>query len=173
VDYLVNRARTFVFSTAPVPAAAAAASEGLRFVRSRQGAERCQRLWERVRQVSGQGSEWRQPRTVPEAEGSPGGGSAKQTAQNQAAGASAILPIMVGDEGAAVGAAAALRDRSIFIPAIRYPTVARGTARLRLTVTATHRPEDVRELLAALAEQGLSVTVSSRPAQKHATTGQA
>ena len=46
--------------------------------------------------------------------------------------------------------AAALREQGIFVPAIRYPTVARGQARLRLTVTAIHTAEDISLLVAAL-----------------------
>ena len=48
VDYLINRARTFIFSTAPVPAAAAAATAGVRFVQSSAGEERRSMLWQRV-----------------------------------------------------------------------------------------------------------------------------
>ena len=61
-----------------------------------------------------------------------------------------ILPLLVGDEARAVGWSAALRERGIYIPAIRYPTVARGAARLRLTLTAAHTAEDITQLLAAL-----------------------
>jgi 7-keto-8-aminopelargonate synthetase-like enzyme len=43
-----------------------------------------------------------------------------------------------------------LREQGIFVPAIRYPTVARGQARLRVTVTATHTAEDISLLVAAL-----------------------
>jgi 7-keto-8-aminopelargonate synthetase-like enzyme len=43
-----------------------------------------------------------------------------------------------------------LRERGIFVPAIRYPTVARGKARLRVTVTAAHTADDVQELAARL-----------------------
>ena len=63
---------------------------------------------------------------------------------------SAILPLLVGAEVRAVELATALREQGIFIPAIRYPTVARGAARLRVTLTAAHTAEDVRELAAAL-----------------------
>jgi len=51
IDYLVNRSRSFIFSTAPVPAAAAAASAGIRFVQSDKGRDRCAALWERVSEV--------------------------------------------------------------------------------------------------------------------------
>jgi 7-keto-8-aminopelargonate synthetase-like enzyme len=63
---------------------------------------------------------------------------------------SAIIPIILGDETRAVELAAKLRSNNIFIPAIRYPTVARGQARLRVTLTAAHTAEDVAELLATL-----------------------
>ncbi len=51
VDFLVNRARSFIFSTAPVPAASAAARAGVRFVQSAQGEARRQLLWQRVSEV--------------------------------------------------------------------------------------------------------------------------
>jgi 7-keto-8-aminopelargonate synthetase-like enzyme len=126
VDFLVNRARTFIFSTAPVPAAAAAATAGIRFVQSPAGEERRRRLWQRVSELP--------PRFAPRPSHLP----------------SAIIPILIGGETAAVEAAAALRSQGIFIPAVRYPTVARGQARLRLTLTAAHTSEDVAQLTAAL-----------------------
>jgi 7-keto-8-aminopelargonate synthetase-like enzyme len=46
--------------------------------------------------------------------------------------------------------AAHLREQGVYIPAIRYPTVARGQARLRLTLSAAHTPADVAQMLAAL-----------------------
>jgi 7-keto-8-aminopelargonate synthetase-like enzyme len=63
---------------------------------------------------------------------------------------SAIIPLMVGDESKAVELAAALREQGLLVPAIRYPTVARGAARLRLTVTAAHTVEDIAALGQAL-----------------------
>ena len=50
----------------------------------------------------------------------------------------------------AVTAAATLRRNNIFIPAIRYPTVARGAARLRITLTAAHSTADISTLIQAL-----------------------
>ncbi len=124
VDYLVNRARSFVFSTAPVPAAAAAATAGIRFVQSAAGRERRDLLWQRLAEL----------RPNPK---------------------SAIVPIIIGDEAKAVEAAGALRERGIFIPAIRYPTVARGEARLRVTVTAAHTSADLEKLRAKLKTLGI------------------
>lgn len=127
VDFLVNRARSFIFSTAPVPAAAAAAQAGIQLAQSGEGADRIAQLWKRV-------AEFRsaidlQPATIP----------------------SAIVPLIIGDETAAVAAATQLRTQGIFVPAIRYPTVARGAARLRITFTAAHIAADVQQLLSALA----------------------
>ncbi len=126
VDYLVNRARTFIFSTAPVPAAAAAAAAGARVVQSNAGEERRNKLWQNVARLQS--------------------ASDCQAPTHR----SAIIPIQVGDEAKAVAAAAALREQGIYIPAIRYPTVARGAARLRLTVTAAHTQADFDQLRAAL-----------------------
>jgi 8-amino-7-oxononanoate synthase len=122
VDYLVNRARTFIFSTATGPAAAAAATAGIRFVESNAGEERLRQLWQRVSELASILDH--QPSTSQ----------------------SAIMPIMIGDETKAMAASSALRARGIFLPAIRYPSVARGQARLRLTVTAAHTSRDLLAL---------------------------
>jgi 8-amino-7-oxononanoate synthase len=130
-DYLVNRARSFIFSTAPVPAAAAAARAGVELAQSPEGKARAENLWALVRELksglAGRGWEF------------PGDGSA-------------IVPLIIGEEGAAMAAAAALREAGVFVPAVRYPTVARGTARLRVTMTAGHAAADVAELIAGLAK---------------------
>ncbi len=129
VDVLVNRARSFIFSTAPVPAAAAAARAGIELVQTTEGEVRRVRLWSLIDQLKNAlvGERW-QPPVVQ----------------------SAIIPLLVGAETEAVRLAASLREKGFFIPAIRYPTVARGAARLRVTLTATHTAEDVRELAGAL-----------------------
>ena len=127
IDLLINRARSFVFSTAPVPAAAAAATAGIREVMSERGAERCARLWERVQTFHEARQEGRAP-------------------------VSAILPVLVGSEAAAMALSARLRALGFFVPAVRFPTVARGAARLRVTLTAAHTLPNVRALVSALAD---------------------
>ena len=129
IDLLVNRARSFIFSTAPVPAAAAAATAAIRLVQSAEGEARRAQLWQRVDQTKNMliNAGWPLPPVQ-----------------------SAIIPLMVGDESRAVELATALREQSLCIPAIRYPTVARGEARLRLTVTAAHSAEDIATLGNAL-----------------------
>ena len=129
IDVLINRARSFIFSTAPVPAAAAAATAAIRFVQSGEGEVRRALLWQQVDAVKN--VVINSGRTLPPVQ-------------------SPILPLLIGDETAAVNAAAALREQGVFIPAIRYPTVAKGEARLRLTVTAAHNGADIAELQRAL-----------------------
>ena len=137
IDLLVNRARSFIFSTAPVPAAAAAAAAAIRIVQSAEGEVRRARLWQRVDQTKNAviNAGWALPPVK-----------------------SPIIPLMVGDETKAVELATSLRDQDLFIPAIRYPTVARGEARLRLTVTAAHSDEDIATLGSALAAHRASRT---------------
>ena len=135
IDLLINRARSFIFSTAPTPAVAAAATAAAQWVASQEGETRRSRLWANVDQIKNGLIAARLPLPLVR---------------------SAILPLAVGDERQAVEQAAALRARGVFIPAIRYPTVARGEARLRLTATATHTPEDIRSLLLALASAALA-----------------
>lgn len=129
IDYLINRARSFIFSTAPLPAASAAALAAVRFIQSPEGEQRQKRLWSLVDHVKSALIEegWRLPPVQ-----------------------SPILPLVVGMEYQAVDLADQLKSRGVMIPAIRYPTVARGSARLRLTVTAGHSLEDIGSLQAAM-----------------------
>jgi 8-amino-7-oxononanoate synthase len=61
-----------------------------------------------------------------------------------------IVPLVLGDEDVAMAASAALRERGLLVPAIRPPTVARGTSRLRISLSATHTEAQVRALLEGL-----------------------
>lgn len=129
IDYLVNRARSVIFSTAPVPAAVAAATAAVQLIQSDEGELRRNQLWARVDQVKN---------------GLIAAGFVLPPVR------SAIIPLVVGDEAKAVEAAAALREQGVLIPAIRYPTVAHGQARLRLTVSAAHAAADASQLVAVL-----------------------
>lgn len=126
IDFLINRARSFIFSTAPVPAAAAAATAGIQLIQSDSGKSLNNMLWAHV------------------------AGFQSAIGNRQSRVPSAIVPIILGEETKAVTAAAMLRDKGLFVPAIRYPTVARGAARLRVTLTAAHTTDDVNELTRAL-----------------------
>ena len=59
---------------------------------------------------------------------------------------SAIFPLIVGNEQAALDLATALKSEGFLVPAIRYPTVARGSARLHITITASHEENQIRSL---------------------------
>ena len=130
VDWLVNRARSFIFSTAPSPSVAAAAQAAIALLRDEEGEVRRQRVWSRVNRLKETvvGAGWVLPPVQ-----------------------STILPLIVGAETEAVRWGDGLRDAGFWIPAIRYPTVARGKARLRCTVTADHTPEQIEALGQALA----------------------
>ena len=67
---------------------------------------------------------------------------------------SPILPVVVGDEMTAVAASAALRERGLLVPAIRPPTVAPGTSRLRISLSAKHTPGQIARLLEGLRAVG-------------------
>ena len=129
IDLLVNRARSFIFSTAPVPAQLAAAKRGVELVQSDEGEALRTRLWANVDALKDglikQG--WKLPEVR-----------------------SAILPLMIGDEREALALAERLRKAGIWVPAVRYPTVAQGAARLRITVSAAHQTEHLDALLEAL-----------------------
>ncbi|MCS7338424.1 MAG: aminotransferase class I/II-fold pyridoxal phosphate-dependent enzyme, partial [Verrucomicrobiae bacterium] len=126
IELLINRARSFIYSTAPVPAAAAAATAAIKLVQSETGAQLRQALWQRVAELNA------------------------AISNPQSAKSSAIVPIVIGDEARAVQLSAELLERGFFIPAVRYPTVPRGKARLRITLTAVHSPDDVMALAHAL-----------------------
>ncbi|MDG1833441.1 MAG: 8-amino-7-oxononanoate synthase [Verrucomicrobiota bacterium] len=132
VDLLRHRARSFVFSTAPMPAQAAAARAGIKVLESAEGEERRTRLWSLVDELKNGLIElgWQLPVVQ-----------------------SAILPLMVGAEAEAIALSEQLLEAGVFVPPIRYPTVARGHARLRITVSAAHSSDDIKKLLEVLGER--------------------
>ena len=127
IDYLINRARSFVYSTAPPPAVAAAALAALDLIASAEGAALRERLWANAARLCTALPGWAPPEPL-----------------------SAIVPLTLGHETRALEAAAALRHAGIWVPAIRYPSVARGAARLRVTVSAAHTPAMIENLVDAL-----------------------
>lgn len=128
IDWLINRARSFVYSTAVPPAVAAAALASIEFLSSPEGEARRRQLWENLKVL---------------AAGLPPGLTPEKLR-------SAIVPVMLGEEERALAASKMFFDRGFFVPAIRYPTVARGTARLRLTISAAHQPEEIQAVTEAL-----------------------
>ena len=137
IDWLINRARSFIYSTAPPPAIAAAALAAVDFLASAEGEERRLLLWERIRLMQ---------QLLPRAE---------LKGEDVAAG-SAIFPLLVGDEKAAIDLANGLQSAGFLVPAIRYPTVAKGAARLRITVTAAHKAAQIEALCEMIKRRGSS-----------------
>ena len=134
VDHLVNRARSFIFTTGLPPASAAAAEAALDVIarepeRAAGLLARAKALGETLRAAG---------LDVPNIE-------------------SQILPVMVGDARRAVAAAESLIERGYYVAAIRPPTVPAGTSRLRLSLMATHREQHIagvaKELVAILTAQ--------------------
>jgi len=147
IDWLINRARSFIYSTAPPPAIAAAALAAVDFLASPEGEERQLVLQERIKlmrdlllslDVGRLGATNRRPTL-----------NAQRSTSNENSG-SAIFPWIVGDEQAALDLALALQTEGFLVPAIRYPTVAKGAARLRITVTAAHEEDQIRALCEAI-----------------------
>jgi 8-amino-7-oxononanoate synthase len=136
VDLLVNRARSYIFSTALSPADAAAALAALRILRSDEGAALTGRLAAQIDRMAEAG-------IVPPGHPSP------------------IVPVILGSEQAALDASAALLETGLWVPAIRPPTVPIGTSRLRVTLSAAHSDTDVERLLEALSALPLTLASNS------------
>jgi 8-amino-7-oxononanoate synthase len=127
VDWLVNRARSFIYSTALPPGVIAASRAAVALSSSPEGAVLRARLRANIALFRDDlPAPWR----------------------SEVSGA--IQPLICGESSAALRLAAALRERGFHIPAIRYPTVARHAARLRVTLSAAHEPEQIEALCQAL-----------------------
>lgn len=136
IDYLIQRARTYIYTTALPPAVAEAARASLRIVHEEpERREVLQRKIQRFRI------------------------GALQLGLPLADSITPIQPIWIGDNGLALTVSQALAERGFWVSAIRPPTVPEGTARLRVTLTANHTAEQVDRLLDALA----SVLLTSLP----------
>jgi 8-amino-7-oxononanoate synthase len=127
-DFMVNRCRPFIFSTAPSPLMAVAVSEALLILQQEpKHQQRLSNLMAFTHRQIGERGGWR-------------------------ASGSQILPYIVGDNARAMTLASALQARGFDIRGIRPPTVPAGTARLRITLSAMHREQDVDALAATLGE---------------------
>lgn len=124
IELLLNTARSFIYSTAPPPAQAAAAAAGLELIASPEGAALRDRLWRNLGQF------------------------ARLTGSREPT--SAIVPVMIGGNEAALASARFLLGAGFLVPAVRFPTVPRDSARLRVTLSALHEPAQINDLAAAL-----------------------
>ena len=136
VEWLVQRARPYIYTTAMPPALAHALGHSLALIEGPEGVERRGRLNELITQL--------RTGLATLAERHPG--------LSLPASFTPIQPLIVGDNARALALEAALQARGIRVPAIRPPTVPLGTARLRLTLSASHTAADVDQLLGALTE---------------------
>lgn len=131
VDWLVQRARTYLFTTASPPAVAHAVSRSLEIMAGSDGQQQRTRLFDNI-------AHFRQQLTLKNWSLLPS--------------PTAIQPVLIGSNGAALAAAKSLDADGLWVPAIRPPTVPAGTARLRIALSAAHEPEDINRLCAALAK---------------------
>ncbi len=127
IETLIQRARTYIYTTALPPAVAHATLTSLRLIAEESWRRvHLAALVQRFRAGAAQLGLELMPSTTP------------------------IQPLLVGDEERALQLSAALKERGMYVSAIRPPTVPSGTARLRITLCAAHREQDVDQLLAAL-----------------------
>ncbi len=126
VEYFINFSRSFIFATAPPPLVAAAGLEALHLIQEDPSLR--QKLWRNIEQVK----KFLKPRNFSFEKASP------------------IFPIVLGDEKKAVEVSETLLEHGILIPPIRYPSVPRGKARLRLTLSVSHTEEDLEQLFEVL-----------------------
>jgi 7-keto-8-aminopelargonate synthetase-like enzyme len=121
-QFLLQHARSFIFTTAPPPCLAAALTVALDIVSGAEGKYLRQKLWDNIALLN-------------------------TLTLNRTNPASPIIPLILGAADAALSASARLRAAGLFVPAVRYPTVPRHAARLRVTLSARHTREQI-ELLA-------------------------
>ena len=131
IEFLIQRARNYIYTTAIPSAVAVATLRSLETVAAED--------WRREH-LAGLIRQFRS--------------GAKQLGLALLPSDTPIQPIVIGAPGRVMAISAALEERGMLITAIRPPTVPPGTSRLRVTLTAAHQPEDVDQLLAALAEVG-------------------
>lgn len=133
IEYLKNRSRPFIYTTALPVAACAAAREALKIIEEEPSKREA--LWRNVRCLKeGLSVQGFKGLNVQEVE-------------------SPIFPIVIGDAKEAVALSRSLFEKGLWVMAIRPPTVPEGTSRLRVTVTSEHTQEHVQALLHALAEK--------------------
>lgn len=122
IDLLINRARSFIYSTAPPAATAAAALVAINLIAGDEGSRLREQLHTNIDQVTA---------------------AIGQIQESQ----SPILPLIVGSSQNALDLSARLYDDGFLIPAIRFPTVPRDQARLRITLSAAHSSEQIDQLI--------------------------
>jgi glycine C-acetyltransferase len=136
IEYLYHRARPFLFSTSHPPAVAAACIAAFDVLESEP--ERIERLWSNTKRFKD---------------------GLTRLGFNTGISETPITPIFVGEEDLAMKFSDRLFDRGVFAQGIGYPTVAKGKARLRTIVTATHTEEELDRALSILEEVGRGLEI--------------
>ena len=144
IDWLVQAARPYIYTTAAPPAVAHALRESLRLISSEEGEQRRTQLQHLITQLRSQLT------TLIDAHPTLGWQLMESS--------TAIQPILIGDNAAAMALAGALDAQDLWVPAIRPPTVPVGTARLRITLSAAHTKEDVQRLIDGLTRAAAALT---------------
>lgn len=137
VEWLLQKTRSYTYATAAPALLAEAVRAGLRCVLGSDGERRRQQLQARIDQL--------RAGLAPGADAGVDAAGWTLMPSN-----TAIQPLVIGENAAALTAMAVLREQGLWVPAIRPPTVPEGTARLRIALSAAHEPEDVEALLNAL-----------------------
>ena len=149
IDWLVQAARTYIYTTAAPPAVAHALRASLALIGGEEGRQRRAHLQALIAHLRQQ-----LPRVL------------AGTGWHLAESGTAVQPLIVGDNRRALALAAALDAVGLWVPAIRPPTVPEGTARLRITLSAAHSFEDVDRLVEAIARAACPVSASALGAVK-------
>lgn len=136
-DYLINRARSFIFTTALPPAVIGASLAALKIIR--QEPERRRHLWDNVRWVRASLSTGMGDRSP-----------FKINGLDACLAPSPIFSILIGPTDKTMTISRKLFEEGIYVQGIRPPTVLEGTSRLRLTLMATHTKEQINRLLKGL-----------------------
>ena len=123
IDLIVNKARSFIYSTAPSAAQAHTALASLQLITSDEGGELREKLWANISYL---------------------------TENLECDAKSAIIPWHIGSSEDALTVSNRLMEEGLYAPAIRFPTVPKNTARLRITLTADHQRSEIDQLLEKL-----------------------
>ncbi len=130
IDFLKNKARSFIYTTALPPAACAASLAALELIRENPSLR--EKLWDNITYLKSRLSQYK----------------------NAPAVHSPIIPLVIGPAEETLRISEKLYQNNILIPAIRPPTVPAGTSRLRISLMATHTANDIDRLIEAFEKTG-------------------
>lgn len=134
IDYLRNKARPFIFTTALPPGVCAATITSLKIIQDTKGKRLREKLWENTRYIKNR---------------------LREMGFDLRGSISPIIPILIGDTKKTVAISQALWKKGLFVPAIRPPTVPQGQSRLRIVINAMHTRKEMDLLLTQLLLSGI------------------